>query len=129
MGSLKVNKKNIPSEADFARAKAIMRHNDRGLSEVRSQILHQFGTRGVHELFVLFSPALNSFGTYVFFDFDSQIEDAKQSGLAEEINVAMLNALEKAGRGEISDLDVTYEFDSHENVVKNYGGNYFDRLR
>lgn len=123
-----MNEKKIPSKEDFARAKAAMRKNDQGLSEVRSQILDQFGARGVHELFVLFSPAANCFGVYVFYNLSAQIEEARRSGLAEEIEVAVLDSLERAGRGPRSSLNVNFEFDSHENVEKNYEGNYYDRL-
>lgn len=121
--------KNIPSKEDFARAKASMKKNDQGLSEVRNQILNHFASRGVHELFVLFSPATNCFGVYVFYRLVAQIEDGNQSGLAEEIKSAVLEMLETVGRGSRKSLNVSFEFDSHENVEKAYGGNYYDRLR
>ena len=121
--------KNIPSKEDFVRAKAAMKKNDQGLSEVRNQILNQFASRGVHELFVLFSPATNCFGVYVFYSLIAQIKEGDRSGLAEEIKAAVLEALEKVGRGPRMCLNVSFEFDSHENVEKAYGGNYYDRLR
>lgn len=124
-----MSKNNIPSEEDFARAKAAIKKNDRGLSEVRELILNQFGSRGVHELFVLFSPTTNCFGVFVFYRLIAQIEKGKQSGLAEEIVTAVFQALEKVGRGPRSSLNVVFEFDSHENVENAYGGNYYDRLR
>ncbi|MFZ5637840.1 MAG: hypothetical protein ACOY82_14760 [Pseudomonadota bacterium] len=124
-----MTEKNIPSNEDFARAKAAMKKRDQGLSEVRSQVLNQFEARGVHELFVFFSPASNCFGAYVFYDLNAQIDEAKRSGLSEEIETAVLDALERVGRGRRSDLSVNFEFDSHENVEKNYGGDYYDRLR
>lgn len=123
-----MNKKNIPSAEDFARAKAAMRKNDQGLDEVRRQILNEFGARGMHELFVLFSPAANCFGVYVFFELNTQIDEAKQSGLSEEIEAAVLEALERVGRGKRSSLNVNFEFDSHESVERNFDGNYYDRL-
>ncbi len=123
-----MKQKNTPSKEDFARAKAVMKKNDQGLSEVRAKILNQFGDRGVHELFILFSPASNCFGVYVFYKINSQIEEAKLSGLAEEIKVNILEALERVGRGSREILNVNFEFDSHENVEKYYDGNYYDRL-
>lgn len=123
-----MNKKNIPSAEDFARAKAAVKKNDQGLDEVRSQVLNEFGSRGMRELFVLFSPAANLFGVYVFFDLNTQIEEAKRSGLSEEIEAAVLEALERVGRGQRSSLNVNFEFDSHENVERNFDGNYYDRL-
>lgn len=123
-----MSQKSIPSKEDFARAKAAMKKNDQGLSEVRGQLLNQFGVRGVHELFVLFSPALSCFGVYVFYRLNSQIEEAELSGLAEEIKAAIFEALERVGRGPRESLNVKFEFDSHENVEKEYDGNYYDRL-
>lgn len=123
-----MSEKNIPSKEDFARAKAAMRKNDQGLADVRAQILSEFAARGVRELFVLFSPASNCFGVYVFFHLSTQIEEAERSGLAEQIKAAVLDALERVGRGHRSSLNVSFEFDSHENVERDYGGNYYERL-
>lgn len=124
-----MSKNNVPSAEDFAHAKAAIKQNDRGLSEVRELILNQFGSRGVHEVFVFFSPTANCFGVYIFYRLISQIEQSKQSGLAEEIEAAVLETLEKVGRGPKASLNVRFEFDSHENIENLYGGNYYDRLR
>lgn len=120
---------NIPSEEDFARARAAMRKNDRGLSEVREQILKRFGEFDVHEVFMFYSPNAESFGAFIFYRWDQQIREAEKSGLASRIKEAVLEELENVGRGDRSTLRVEFEFDSHENVERNYEGDYFLRLR
>jgi len=120
--------KNIPSKEDFARAKAAMRKNDQGLSKVRNQVLARFKSKGLHELFVLHSPRTKTFGAYVFYRLDREIEEAVKSGLAEDIKSAVFDELEKAGRGDKGSIHVDFEFDSHESVERDYEGNYYNRL-
>ncbi|MFC4526072.1 hypothetical protein ISN76_13215 [Dyella halodurans] len=120
--------KNIPSKEDFARAKAAMGKNDQGLSEVRAQVLMRVKSKGLHELFVLYSPRSRTFGVYVFYRWDREIDEAAKSGLAEEIRSAVFDELEKAGRGDKGSIQVDFEFDSHESVERDYEGNYFNRL-
>ena len=129
LGGREMNKHNIPTEEDFARAKAAMRKNDQGLSAVRERILERFRHSGVHEFFVFYSPANNVFVAHVFYRRDCQIAEAEQSGLAPKIRDAVYNELETAGRGNHSAIKVTFEFDSDENVATNFDGDYFLRLR
>lgn len=76
-----------------------------------------------------FSRAANSFGAGVFYLTDQMIAEGSQSGLSSEVEEAIYNELTAVGRGERDTLNVIFEFDSDENVEKNYGGDYFDRLR
>lgn len=62
-----MSKNSVPSPEDFARAKAAMKKDDQGLADVRRQIMTRFGSRGVNQVFVLYSRATNSFGVFVFF--------------------------------------------------------------
>lgn len=117
-----------PSKEDFNRAKAVMRKNDQGLSEVRGRILDRFKDRGLHEMMVLYSPGTNSFGAYVFFSLEDQLVEAEVSGLAKEIERSVMSELERVGRGDQDSLTVNFEFDSHETVVREHDGNYYSRL-
>ncbi|EAQ80995.1 hypothetical protein DSM3645_20527 [Blastopirellula marina DSM 3645] len=118
-----------PSEEDFARAKAARRSCDRGLSDVRERLLNRFHGQGVQEFFLLYSPARNSFGAYVFYAADCDLGKAESSGLSARIRDFVFEELTVGGRGNRSDLDVAFEFDSQENVDRNYAGDYFNRLR
>lgn len=122
-----MSKSNVPSAEHFERAKAIMRRDDRGLEEVRMRMLRQFGWQGLHQFVVLYSPSRDAFGVYVFYGRSNQIESAAASGLSDDIKEAVLVALESFGRGQRSGLNVTFEFDSDENVQDNFGGDYFWR--
>ena len=124
-----MSQKNVPSKEDLLRAKAAMRKKSQGLSEVRVRILNRFSRRGLHEFLLFYSSKADTFGSYVFFDFDQQVEEAIMSGLAREIENAVFKELEKVGRGARRSIKVDFEFDSHENVELNYEGNYYNRLR
>jgi hypothetical protein len=129
MGGNKMKKNDIPSEQDFARAIAADEERNRGLSEVRSQILSLFQRDGLHEAFVFYSPLNDSYGVYLFFLRNDQIKEADKSGLASQIKQAVLEALESVGRGNRETITVDFEFDSHENVEANFEGDYYLRLR
>ena len=129
MGGCEMSKNNIPSEEDFRRAEIADRERHRGLSEVRDYILNRFSKDGVHETFILFSPEKDTFGAFVFYRWDRQIEEAEESGLASQIKDVVFDELENVGRGNRNTIRVDFEFDSHENVEQNYEGDYYNRLR
>jgi hypothetical protein len=55
--------------------------------------------------------------------------EAEKSGLASKIKEAVYEEMEKVGRGPREAIRIDFEFDSHENVVRDYEGDYFLRLR
>lgn len=124
-----MSRRNVPSQEDFARAKAAMNKDDQGLADVRRQIMTQFGSRGVHQVLILYSRTTKSFGVFVFLQSNTQVASAHESGLVSEIEDAALQALEDVGRGSKSSLDVRFELDSDENVQMDFAGNYYHRLR
>ncbi len=120
--------KNIPSEGDFARASAKMKQRSRGLSEVRERILHRFQRSGeLHEFFIL-DCSDRSFRAYVFYLQEKDIKQAENSGLEARIKDAVFNELENVGRGDRQSVEVAFELDSHENVEREFEGNYYNRL-
>lgn len=124
-----MNSNNIPTAEDFARARAAMKEHDRGLSEVRDKISKRFREAGLHETFVLYSPANALFVAYLFYQRNDQIEAAAKSGLSLQIKQAVLEELERVGRGNRETIKLDLEFDSHENVEANFEGDYYLRLR
>lgn len=122
-------KRNIPSQEDFKRASAVLKKRSRGLSEVRDRVLNEFNDRDViHNLFI-FDLAEHSFAVRVFFRWDHQIIELRESEFAEQLKDFTLDQLEIVGRGRRDDIHVAFEFDSYENVEKNYEGDYLLRLR
>lgn len=120
---------NTPSEEDFARAKSAMKNRDRGLSDVRERVLRRFRGRGVHEFFILYSPATETFAAYVFYPLGREIGEADASGLSGETKDSVYEELIAVGRGKRDTPNVVFEFDSHENIEQNYEGDYYNRLR
>lgn len=129
VGGSQMNSRDIPSEEDFARARAVMSERDRGLSDVRARLLERFRDQGLHEIFVLFSPASGTFVARLFFRTNKQVAEAAITGLAAQIESAVVDELENVGRGIRSTLKIVSEYDSHENVVANFEGDYFLRLK
>lgn len=129
MGGNQVSNRTIPSNEEIARARAAMEECDRGLSEVRSSILKKFYEEGLHEVFILYSPVNNLFVVHLFYDRADQVEAAEESGLASRIKSSIVEQLERHRREQKGSIKVEFDFDSHENVVNNFEGNYFLRLR
>ena len=120
---------NIPTDEDFKRAEAADADRNRGLSDVSSRILRRFGGNDVHQVFMFYSPRIDSFGAFVFYRTNKQVAEAEESGLSSQIRQAVIEELGRAGRGDRDTLKVEFEFDSHENVEANYEGDYYLRLR
>ena len=118
----------IPSEEDFARASAAMKQRMRGLSEVKDRIKSQFEDSGVLDELFISSQSETSFTAIVFLNKDDDIAEAEQSGLTAKIKDAVYGELGKVGRGDRNAIEVAFEFDSYENVRRNYG-NYYNRIR
>ncbi|MDC9611881.1 hypothetical protein, partial [Pseudoalteromonas sp. GABNS16H] len=110
-------------------AKAAGEKDGRGLSQVRKEVLNRFKDKGVHEFMLFYSRKADSFGAYIFYERDSQINEAVENGLAAEIESSIYEGLENVGRGAQESISVKFEFDSHENVVRNYESDYYNRLR
>lgn len=119
----------IPTEEEFARAKAAIRENDRGLSDLREIIKKRFEKDSLYEIFTFYSPKTDAFYPHVFLRWHHQIAEAEQSGLTDRIKDAVYEELERVGRGSRDSIKVNFEFDSHENVERNYEGDYFLRLK
>jgi hypothetical protein len=127
MGGNKMRNRNIPTNEEFAKASAAMRYQARGLNEVCERVLSRF-CKTLHEVFI-FDHSELSFGVCVFYRLERQVNEAKRSGLESKIKEAIFEELENVGRGNRNTIIVKFTFDSHENVEKKFGGNYYDRLR
>ena len=65
---------------------------------------------------------------YVFFPANSDLEQHRGTGKLQEIETRYRHFLSDAGYP-FDRFPVQFYFDSHENVIKNYEGSYFYRLR
>ena len=124
----KIDHNDIPSNGDYAKADAAHKKRHRGLKKVAQKILDRFQSRGEIRGFFLFYCSENSFLATVIYNFDQQIKESEESGLDARIRKAVFEEMENVGRGDRSSIEIEFEFDSHENVKKNYG-NYYNRFR
>ena len=119
----------VPSEEDLARAKRKMAERDRNLSQVCENVKDQFvNSCPLHNLYVLWQRDVD-FRAYVFFRKDNDIECCRSNGTTIAIENAVYAELERFGRGKRGDIVVDFQYDSDENVVNRYGGDYLLRLR
>lgn len=129
VGGYKMSENQVPSEEEFARAKAAMRNRDRGLAQVRETLLKGWAKDGICQVFILYSEKTKGFGSFVFFETEKQATAALRDGLGSKLKEKIVEELEKAGRGTKDSLLVSVEIDSDENVQKNFEGDYYSRLR
>jgi hypothetical protein len=71
----------------------------------------------------------NHFEVYFFFETNDELEASKTNGKREEIERVTWEEIERAGRGKPPETKVTFVYDSDENVIENYEGDYQNRLR
>lgn len=117
----------VPTEDEFVAASEALSKRSLGLSEIRENVLQKF-QNDIHEFFV-FDLSERSFKAYVFLQWNWQLDKDYKSGIASEIEEFVLQQLEYFGRGKRDNLHLVLEFDSHENVDANFGGDYYSRLR
>jgi len=66
---------------------------------------------------------------YIFYEKNDDIKKNQLSGQTEQVKAIFLEKLSKLDYKKHFDKGVSFIFDSNENVVENYEGSYFLRLR
>lgn len=66
---------------------------------------------------------------YVFYHHDDDVRKCCANGASQTIEEMFMAELKRSGRGTEFGENVRFEFDSHENVSRNYKGSYFLRLK
>jgi hypothetical protein len=124
-----VNK--IPTDEDYARAKALMRERDRGMNSASENSLRYFKKICPKDRYNLHMIAEDDYKlrTYVFYKKSEDLQIYLDNGVSQQIIEFVYAELERQKRGKRDEIEVELEFDSHENVAANYDGNYFLRLR
>ena len=118
----------IPSKKDFARADRLDRERHRNLDRVWRKVERYCKKFSQFYRFAIMPQGDPDFRAYVFFKKNKDIEACKGSGIVQDIIDCVYAELERAGRGKKEDITVAFEFDSDENVIANFEGNYGDRL-
>lgn len=119
----------IPSDEAFARAKRQMADDSRGLDAVCKAVNTRFDCeRWFHRVYVLPQRDVE-FRAYVFFKTNADFLDSVANDRKSRIENAVREELERNGRGKAAEVLVAFEYDSDENVEKNFDGDYLYRLR
>jgi hypothetical protein len=119
----------IPSDEDFARAKKLTRERSRNIDVVNENVFNHFKNKCPLHYFILMPQRDNEFWAVVFYQTDEDVALCEKNGTSDEIRRFVYDALEKHGRGKREVLQVSFEFDSDENVRRKFDGDYFLRLR
>ena len=99
------------------------------LSEVKERVIQRLPAHGiVHQIHFIPINA-EHLEIYVFFNRDEDLAVSEKSGVTQTIKNYFNEELEQVSRGANSGVTLRFEFDSHENVLKNFQGSYFLRLR
>ena len=117
----------VPTQEEFNQASAKMAYRDRNWVEIsataRAKLADVFD---LHE-FAIF-PNGCEFAAILFLRTDEDVKRATESGGETKAREVLLNVI-RPFRQECAEIKILVELDSHENVIANYEGNYFNRLR
>lgn len=98
----------------------------------RDRLLHWAGTleRKLDIHAIHFVPIdAKQIEVYIFFPDEKRRRKYRWNGSSRAIKKQFCELLNASGIGPKNGVAVRFEFDSHENVVENYEGSYFFRLR
>lgn len=127
-----IKKRKIPSKDDFKRASLNAKHRSRGVSQVREKILDRYQKSGVIHEFFLQNCSDSSdyhFRANIFYPSEDILHKENHSIVESEIKYAVIEELNIVRSETYVLSDIIFEFDSHENVILRYEGDYFNRLR
>ena len=100
------------------------------IEKAKAVLMNWSHTNNIHLFAVHFVPLPDfSLEVYVFYERDIDITQNQQNGVSDRIKQVFLKTLYDLNYMKIFNNNVTFTFDSNENVINNYQGSYFFRLR
>lgn len=119
----------IPTDDDFTRATRLMAARDANWDEIHATAHGKLlQVADIHH-FALFPKGKCDFAAIVFFSTDRALAEAKARGFDAIARQLVEKSAAQFRAGECSKYDILIELDSYENVKRNFGGSYFNRLR
>lgn len=118
----------IPSEQALAFAKQRARERSLNLDVVRNSLMEKFSPLCNLDNIYVIPEGDFQFRVAVFFSSDKDVIACMDSGLCQSIQDHAFDEVERVGRGIRDEVTIAFEFDSDENVQKNYKGDYWFRL-
>jgi hypothetical protein len=119
----------IPSAEDFARAKARIDEQSAVFNAVRKGFLRRFAGRAPVRDIYLFPSPTTDYDAWIFYHSEADIEACRADGTEDLMVDAVTRLFAKARPDLLIGPTVSFQFDSHENVLRKCNGNYFQYLR
>jgi hypothetical protein len=115
---------------DYEKMTILRKKQDAYMKQVQEELFLD-NSLCVDEIYRFFH--LSQFGEsleiYIFYKSNVLLQRNLENGITEKIKTLILEKLNQLGYFSEFSSNVLFEFDSDENVKKNYKGNYFLRLR
>ena len=124
-----MSKQKIPSDEEFARVKKLTRARWENIESISNVVTEYVSKLCPLHYFTLMPQGDNEFFACVFYKKDKDIAICEQSGVTDKIKDFIYKELEMHGKGKKNEIKVIFEFDSDESVERDFGGDYFLRLR
>lgn len=118
----------IPSADAIARARAKSAEEMRNVGKVSANVFLRFEKQCPICIVEIYPGESPNFRVFVFFKTNEDVEAAKRDGTCQQIIDFTYEEFERFGRGKRDEIDVIFEFDSEENVIKHYQGSYQARM-
>jgi hypothetical protein len=99
--------------------------------EKAKELLIEWSNKNNARIFTIhFVPMYDfSLEVYVFYEKDADISENQKNGVSENVKQIFIKTISSMGYMEKFGDKISFEFDSNENVINNYNGSYFLRLR
>jgi hypothetical protein len=127
-----LSKKNVPGEELTSRIPPLRRQQFSFLEAAEGQLFSWSKERGIPlhrvEFVVPFVETDFGLSVWLFYHTDEELVHEQENSYS-EIDKAFMDILRALGYPEEWCRDITFTFDSHEHVERDYQGNYFYRLR
>lgn len=100
------------------------------LKKVKEDVINWANNHQINLHTIHFIPMSDySLEVYVFYECDIDIIQSENNGVSDKVKQYIIKALNDLNYMDIFNDNLTFIFDSHENVCNNYQGSYFLRLR
>src|SRR5262245_10747076 len=122
------NQNSSGAESSFDRNLREITERYRGLNDIIALFEERFEPAHPLNNVVILPYADGTFSVYIFFETDSDLAQARSQETTLLMRDFVLDNLAMFGRGDRGELRVDFEFDSFEEVRRNFEGSYFYRL-
>lgn len=119
----------VPTDEELSFARRKRAQIDQDWDAIAALAEHRL--REVADLhnFAIFPRELCCYAAIVFFNSDEALSQARHSGFDKQARELIAAAVGEFRRDQCTVLRIDVELDSYENVKRNFGGSYFNRLR